>query len=232
MNSRGLITGIVRGCCGLLFTFLFSLASFGQAGRGSVSGTVTDPGGALIAGAEVTLKNPATGVSQHTVTSSAGLYTFISLNPGVYQVNASQTGFKGTVRDNITVNVDQVTEVNITLQVGAQSETVTVAAGTELVEATNSTVGSLIGSETIDRVPLLYRNVYDLIQLSAGVTPPNGSPNSSDSMQWFKTFPSAAPESTSPPPPSTARSSVRSTTCSMAAPSGLPKIIPPPSSLP
>jgi len=183
MNSRGLITGIVRRCCGLLFTFLFSLASFGQAGRGSVSGTVTDPGGALIAGAEVTLKNPATGVSQHTVTSSAGLYTFISLNPGVYQVNASQTGFKGTVRDNITVNVDQVTEVNITLQVGAQSETVTVAAGTELVEATNSTVGSLIGSETIDRVPLLYRNVYDLIQLSAGVTPPNGSPNSSDSMQ-------------------------------------------------
>ncbi len=53
----------------------------------------------------------------------------------------------------------------------------------EIVEASNSTVGTLIGAETIDRVPLLYRNVYDLAQLSAGVTPPNGSPNSNDSME-------------------------------------------------
>src|SRR5580704_4997249 len=184
MNRRNALMKTTRNflSVGILLLCAASVA-LAQAGRGSVSGLVTDPAGAVVAGAKVVLLNQATGVSQHTVTSSAGLYTFISLNPGVYQVNASQTGFKGTVRDNITVNVDQVTEVNITLQVGAQSETVTVAAGTELVEATNSTVGSLIGSETIDRVPLLYRNVYDLIQLSAGVTPPNGSPNSSDSMQ-------------------------------------------------
>ena len=112
-----------------------------------------------------------------------GLYTFISLNPGVYQVTASQKGFKNVAQDKVTVTVDQVTEVNITLQVGAITETVTVTAGTELVEPSNSTVGQLIEAATIDRVPLLYRNVYDLVQLSAGVTPANGSPNSSDSMQ-------------------------------------------------
>jgi hypothetical protein len=166
----------------VLFLCAGSIA-LAQAGRGSISGLVTDPGGALIQGAKVTLLNPATGLAQHTVTSSAGLYTFISLNPGVYKVTASQTGFKGVAQEKITVNIDQVTEVNITLQVGAATETVTVTEGVTLVEPSNSTVGSLIGSETIDRVPLLYRNVYDLIQLSAGVIPVNGSPNSSDSME-------------------------------------------------
>ena len=166
----------------VLFLCAASLA-FSQAGRGSISGLVTDPGGALIQGAKVVLLNPATGLTQQTVTTSAGLYTFISLNPGVYKVTASQTGFKGVAQEKITVNLDQVTEVNITLQVGAATETVTVTGGVELVEASNSTVGSLIGAETIDRVPLLYRNVYDLIQLSAGVIPVNGSPNSSDSME-------------------------------------------------
>ncbi len=154
-----------------------------QAGRGSISGEVSDPSGAIVPGAAVVLRNPATGVTQHTVASGAGLYTFISLNPGIYQVTASGTGFKSVVQDKITVNVDQVTEVNVTLQVGSTTETVTVTEGVALVEPTNATVGSLIPAEAIDRVPLLYRNVFDLIQLSAGVTPPNGSPNSSDSMQ-------------------------------------------------
>jgi hypothetical protein len=101
----------------------------------------------------------------------------------VYQVTASQSGFKSVARDNVTVNVDQATEVDMTLPVGAASEQVTVTEEIDLVEPTSSTVGSLISAETIDRVPLLYRNVYDLIQLSAGVIPVNGSPNSSDSMQ-------------------------------------------------
>jgi len=166
------------------FLFLCAVsAALGQAGRGSISGQVSDPGGALVPGAKVVLLNRATGSTQHTVTTGAGLYTFISLNPGTYQVTASQTGFASVAQDKITVNVDQVTEVNITLRIGAATETVTVTEGVELVEPSNSTVGSLIPAETIDRVPLLSRNVFDLIQLSAGVNAVNGSPNSSDSMQ-------------------------------------------------
>jgi hypothetical protein len=167
---------------GIFFLCAASLA-LAQAGRGSVSGLITDPAGAVVAGAKVVLLNQATGVTQRTVTSSAGLYTFISLNPGVYQVTASQKGFKNVAQDKVTVTVDQVTQVNIALQIGAISETVEVTQGVELVEPSNSTVGQVIESATIDRVPLLYRNVYDLVQMSAGVTPPNGSPNSSDSMQ-------------------------------------------------
>jgi hypothetical protein len=184
MKNWNAMAKILRSFLSICIVFLCAGSiALAQAGRGSVSGLVTDPGGAVIQGAQVTLLNPATGVTQHTVTTSAGLYTFISLNPGVYRVTASQTGFKSVAQEKITVNVDQVTEVNITLQVGAQTETVTVTEGAELVEPSNSTVGSLIPAEAIDRVPLLYRNVFDLVQLSAGVTPPNGSPNSSDSMQ-------------------------------------------------
>jgi Carboxypeptidase regulatory-like domain len=184
MNDRNAFLKTVRNFLSVCILF-FGAGSIAlaQAGRGSISGLVTDPAGALVPGAQVVLLNRATGVTQHTVSSSAGLYTFISLSPGVYQVTASQTGFKKVTHDNVTVTVDQVTEVNITLEVGTIAETITVTAGTELVEPSNSTVGQLIDSPTIDRVPLLYRNVYDLVQLSAGVTPPNGSPNSSDSMQ-------------------------------------------------
>jgi hypothetical protein len=157
--------------------------AFAQAGRGSVSGTVTDPNGAVVPDAQVSLLNKATGVTLHTVTSAAGLYTFISLNPGAYKVTASRAGFAPVAQDNVAVNVDQAAQVNITLRIGAATETVTVTEAANLVEPTNSTVGTLIGADTMDRVPLLYRNVYDLVQLSAGVSPPNGSPNSSDSFQ-------------------------------------------------
>ena len=181
MNSRTFIQA--RSCfCVCFLIFFTAIAAFAQAGRGSISGTVTDPSGAVVPAAQLVLRDPATGATQRTVTSAAGLYSFISLNPGVYQVTASHTGFRNVARDKVTVNVDQVTEVNIMLEVGAATETVTVTGGVDLVEPTNSTVGTLIPSEAIDRVPLLYRNVFDLVQLSAGVIPVNGSPNSSDSM--------------------------------------------------
>lgn len=182
MNARGFRTsGVWMSLCACFLIFFASSAAFAQAGRGSISGTVTDPSGAVVPGAQVVLLNRATGVTQRTVTSAAGLYTFISLNPGVYQVTASQTGFGSVAQDKVTVSVDQVTQVNITLHVGRATETVTVTAGAELVEPTNSTVGQLISSDTINRVPLLTRNVFDLVQLSAGVTPANGTPNSSSS---------------------------------------------------
>ena len=156
-------------------------AALAQAGRGSISGLVTDPSGAIVPGAKITALDHATGVAQHTVTSAGGLYSFVSLNPGVYKVTASMKGFESVAQDKVTVTVDQVSTVNIALRVGSVNEVVTVTETTSLVETSNSTVGQLISAETIDRVPLLNRDVYDLVQLSAGVIPANGSPNSSNS---------------------------------------------------
>ena len=165
---------------GLLSLFLTSFA-FGQAGRGAISGIVTDSSGAIIPGATVTATETATGTKLTAVSTAAGIYSFVSLSPGPYEVTASQKGFETTVRKGVIVTVDQSTTVNIAMKVGSVNEVVTVNETTSLVDTTNSTVGQLISSETIDRVPLLTRNVFDLVQLSAGVTPANGAPNSSSS---------------------------------------------------
>ena len=184
MSCGSTISTTIRTFLAVLALLFFAASmALAQAGRGSISGVVSDPSGAVVSGAQVTALNHATGVPLHTVTSDAGLFSFISLNPGSYVVTASQKGFESVARDNVSVTVDQATTVNIALQVGSFSETIEVKAATELVDTSNSTVGQLVDSATIDRVPSLYRNVYDLAQLSAGVTPPNGSPNSSDSMQ-------------------------------------------------
>ena len=167
--------------CSCLLILANGTVGWGQAGRGGINGTVTDPSGAVVAGAKVTLTNGTTGLNVHTVTTGAGLYTFVSLNPGQYQVTATQKGFETVTQNNVTVSLDQVTVVNIALRVGATTEVVTVNEAVDLVEPSNSTVGQLISADTIDRVPLLTRNVFDLVQLSPGVTPANGAPNSSSS---------------------------------------------------
>jgi Carboxypeptidase regulatory-like domain len=172
---------IRKSFCICLLFLTAGAAALAQAGRGGLSGLVSDPTGAVIPGAKVTLLNKATGATQSTVTTAAGLYSFVSLAPGVYQVTATQQGFETAVRTHIEVTVDQVATVNISLSIGSVSQVVTVNESSSLVEASNSTVGQLISSETIDRVPLLTRNVFDLVQLSAGVTPANGAPNSSSS---------------------------------------------------
>jgi hypothetical protein len=166
-------------CIALLFPCPAML--FSQAGRGGISGQVTDISGAIVQGATVTAKNVATGDTQSTVTTAAGLYSFISLTPGKYEVSSTGKGFDTVVQQNVNVTVDQVTTINLGLKVGSVSQVVTVTETTELLDTSNSTVGQLITSETIDRVPLLTRNVFDLVQLSAGVTPANGAPNSSSS---------------------------------------------------
>jgi hypothetical protein len=182
MKGRKTRNAIAQKCLYVWILILCASAvGFAQAGRGIISGMVTDSTGAIARGAEVTLRNHANGVEQHSVTNAGGLYSFISLNPGVYEVKASLKGFESVAQDNVNVTVDQTTTVNIALRVGAVTDTVTVSQGVDLMESSNSTVGQLISAETIDRVPMLTRNVYELIQLSGGVTPVNGSPNSSQS---------------------------------------------------
>lgn len=167
-------------CLFLLLLFMRTAAQ-AQAGRGGISGTVSDPSGAVVPGAKITLKNRASGVAQSTVSTKAGFFSFVSLAPGGYDITAAQTGFETVAQSNIPVTVDQVTSINIAMTVGNVSQVVTVTGTSDLADTSNSTVGQLIDAATMDRVPLLTRNVYDLVQLSTGVTPANGAPNSSSS---------------------------------------------------
>lgn len=180
MKSRG-FAGTRSLLSMTILLFAMGAAAFAQAGRGTVNGTITDPSGAVVPDATVKLLDTATGVSRTTTSTSAGFYTFISLNPGVYQITASRSGFATVEREGIAVSVDQTAIVNLALRVGQVQQVVTVNEGQSLIEPSNSTVGQLISAATMDRVPMLNRDAYDLVQLSPGVTPSNGTPNSSNS---------------------------------------------------
>ncbi len=169
-----------RFCC-LILLAAASHFALAQAGRGGISGLVADSTGAIIPGATVTAKDVETGSQLTARSTAAGLYSFVSLAPGRYDVSVRVPGFATLVQKNVIVSVDQTTTLNLALKVGSVNQVVTVTETTALVDTSNSTVGQLINAATIDRVPLLTRNVYDLIQLSSGVTPANGAPNSSSS---------------------------------------------------
>jgi hypothetical protein len=179
-EKSGTMFFLSKFCC-LILLLASSHLLAAQAGRGAISGLVTDSTGAIVPGASVTAKNIDTGSQLVTKSTASGLYTFISLSPGRYEVSVSAQGFDTLVQKNVLVTLDQTTTINLSLKVGSVAQVITVSDAPELVDTSNSTVGQLINAETIDRVPLLTRNVYDLIQLSAGVTPANGTPNSSSS---------------------------------------------------
>jgi hypothetical protein len=151
------------------------------AGSGAISGSVTDQTGAVIPGTQVTLTDVATGTRQTATANATGNYAFFSLNPGIYSVKAAEKGFRTVLHAQVRVTVDQITTVNFKLQLGNVTQVVRVVGSEGLAAPTNSTVGELISAKTIERVPLLNRDVYDLVQLSPGVTPANGTPNSAQS---------------------------------------------------
>src|ERR1035438_42884 len=121
-------------------------AAFGQAGRGSISGLITDPSGAIVAGAKVVALEQGTGIKLSTASTAAGIYSFVSLAPGKYQLTASEKGFETVVEKNVPVTVDQDSTVNITLTLGSVNEVVAVNESASLVDTSNSTVGQLISS--------------------------------------------------------------------------------------
>ena len=102
-----------------VITLATGTSLFAQAGRGGINGLISDPTGAIVPGVKVTALSHTTGIALSTVTNAAGLYSFMSLNPGPYEVTASRKGFESVAQDNVTVSVDQVSSVNIALSVGS-----------------------------------------------------------------------------------------------------------------
>ncbi len=177
IRAHWLRRGVGLALLGLLCGLGLGTRMWAQAGRGTISGLITDSSGAAIPGAKLQLLNVATGTLANTVTTHAGLYSFVSLSPGTYQLTVSHAGFRTLIQKSITVTVDQTTAINLMLQPGTIEQTVTVNSTPALVATSNSTIGQLISKEMIHRVPLVTRDVYQLVQLSAGITPVNGTVN-------------------------------------------------------
>ena len=161
---------------GMLFAFLLMfapVATRAQSYAGSVNGTVTDPSGAAVVGADVSLRNVGTNAEQHTTTTDLGAYSFPTVDVGVYEVTIKAGGFKEYVAKNVEVHVSTVAEINAKLTLGAASDVMTVEASDVQVQTTTADVGAVIEGTQVRELPLNGRNFMSLTQLQAGVSANN-----------------------------------------------------------
>jgi hypothetical protein len=156
-----------------LAMILLSLAATGAAQTsttGGVEGSVTDPQGAVVLNANVTVTNKDTKATRTVQTDSEGKYRVDQLQPGTYEVRVAGANFKTTVNQNVIVEVGRITPLDAKLEVGGASEEVTVTGGGEAqIDRTENTVSGSVGTVQIQNLPLNGRNFLDLAQLQPGV---------------------------------------------------------------
>jgi hypothetical protein len=155
----------------LVFTVLCLLAGtmWAQGGTGELTGLVTDPSGAVVSNATVTLTNNATGEKRTTVTTAAGIYRFPALPVvGSYILETAPTGFKSAKVANIVISVGTVVSQDLTLQLGTSTEQVTVEAGVQQVQTTESSISDLVDRRVWQQMPLETRDQNNFINLLAG----------------------------------------------------------------
>ena len=138
---------------------------------GSIVGTVKDPSGASVSGAELKLTNLATNATTQAVTDANGDFQFLQLAPAEYSLTVQFPGFKKMTEQHIVVQVDQITHVALNLEVGSVSELVEVAGAMPLLETDRSTVSNVVDSQVISNMPLNARQYLDLALLTPGVLP-------------------------------------------------------------
>jgi hypothetical protein len=148
--------------------FMASLAPLKAQVTGSISGKVTDPSGAGVGGATVTVKSVETGATRSVTTDQAGNYTVVSLPLGAQEVRAEKTSFKVAIRTGVDLTVGQDAVVNFSLEIGDVAQQVTVSAEPSVVNTTTSTVSGLVGETQVKDLPLNGRSFDNLITLNPG----------------------------------------------------------------
>jgi hypothetical protein len=142
-----------------------------QTTRATLTGTVTDPNGAVVPGATVNATNIATNISSSAQTNQVGTYTFTALPPGEYNVAVEVAGFKRNVQTGITLRIAETSRLDIPLEVGAVTEEVSVVSQAPLVRSTSSELGQVIDYKQIQSLPLNGRLFQQLITLTPGAIP-------------------------------------------------------------
>jgi hypothetical protein len=140
-----------------------------QSTGGRIRGTVSDPSGASVTAATVTLINEATHAAHEVQSGASGEYIFIEVPVGSYEIDVTQAGFKKFIRKGIALDLNEVISVDITLQLGAATESVEVTGAPPVVDTSSTQLGAVVNERASTQLPLNQRDVYQLLQLQPGV---------------------------------------------------------------
>ena len=162
---RGLWRSVMISIFALLIT---SPLALGQATT-QLRGTVTDPSGAVIPGSNVTLMSPETGFTRTAKSGPDGVYEFLLVPPGKYRLEVEAGGFRKYVQEGIELLVKLPATVNVTLEVGAATQTIEVTTQAPLLNTSDATIGSAFGEKQVEELPLEARQVAALYSLQPGV---------------------------------------------------------------
>ena len=153
----------------LLFMFLMTLVlASAQNDRGTITGTFTDPTGAVVPGAALHAKDTATGAEYDTVTTATGNYTLASLLAGTYDLTVTAAGFEKYIQRGITVEVVQALRVDVVMKVGSATESVTVNADAPLLRTESAELNSNLSTDRVDALPNTTPNVRDAVRVLPG----------------------------------------------------------------
>lgn len=157
----------------LLLSFSLTICAplFAQKYNGTITGTVTDPQGAVVSGAQVTIKNQGTGDTRTAVTGANGVYAAPDLSVGTYTVSVKAPNFKEFVAKDVAIDASSTATINAALTIGSGGEQVTVEASTVQVETSTGQVGNVVEGNEVRELPLNGRNFIELTQLAPGVSP-------------------------------------------------------------
>jgi hypothetical protein len=183
----------LRGLCwyriaaSLIVLCLATAHGHSQATNGAINGTLSDPNGDVIGGAQVTLVNIGTADTRAATTNDSGFYQYNNLPPGQYRITVQQPGFKQLTREPIELQVDSTLQINLSLTLGTATEVVTVISSTPLIQAETASLGTVIDQRETNEIPLNGRNAMNLVALAPSVVPQGQSqqnPNGTNPFAW------------------------------------------------
>jgi hypothetical protein len=150
---------------------ILTFSALGWAQSGSIAGTVSDTSGAVIPGAQVSVRDAQTGIVTTTRTNSQGFYEFLNVKPSSYELTIEMKGFDKAIKRDISVIVGHEAHFDVTLTPGNVSETIEVKTEVPLIEPDKTNVAYSIDKQQIENLPLQGRQFLDLALLTPGVTP-------------------------------------------------------------
>lgn len=166
------MTRFSKVACLFALSLVFATGVFAQGGTADLTGEITDPTGALVPGAKITLTNDGTGVVRSAESSETGVYRFVGLPiVGTYTLRVEAAGFRTNEVGKIVLSVGQTVRQDVKLVLGEATSTVTVEAGTQMVQTTESQLSGLVDRRVWESMPLETRNQNTFINLLPGVTP-------------------------------------------------------------